>query len=74
MEYSRVAGYRRLREIDPVLCQAVVIFSENLAVRYNLALGMEREIKQAFCQFSVDTLTRLAARGRNSADRGGVRP
>lgn len=60
VEYSRIAGYRRLREVDPALCQAVVKFSEDLAARYNLDLDMERDIKQALCQFAVDILTRLA--------------
>lgn len=61
MEWSGIAGYLTLRQIDPALCQSIVKFSEQLAERHNFEPDVSVDIKQALCQFSVDSITRRAS-------------
>lgn len=60
MDHSGIAGYLRLKQLDPALCQSIVLFGEELTGRHNLEPGVSSEIKQALCQFAVDMATRRA--------------
>lgn len=61
MEWSGTAGYLALRQIDPALCQSIVRFSEQLAARHNFEPAVSVDVKQALCQFAVDSITRRAS-------------
>lgn len=60
MEHSGIAGYRRLKDLDPELCQAIVRFSEDMTAQHDLPLAVSIEVKQALCQFALDMATRYA--------------
>lgn len=60
MDNSGIAGYLRLRQMDPALCQAIVLFSEELTARHNLEPAMSCDVKQTLCQFAIDMATRIA--------------
>ena len=60
MRHSGIAGYKRLRDTDPALCREIVAFSEGLAEHHGVDLAVVAVIKQAMCQFALDTLTRYA--------------
>lgn len=62
MDNSGVAAYLRLRDMDPILCRDIVRFAERLAERHNLEPVVSVEMKQALCQFAIDTVSRRATR------------
>lgn len=62
MDNSGIAAYLRLRDLDPVLCQSIVRFAEQITGRHNLEPAVAVDIKQALCQFAVDTVIRQASR------------
>lgn len=62
MDNSGIAGYLRLKRLDPALCRSIVLFAEELTGRHNLEPGVACEIKQALCQFAVDMATRIATK------------
>lgn len=60
MDKSGIAGYLRLKQLDPVLCRSIVLFSEELTSRHNMDPAVSCEVKRALCQFAIDTITRYA--------------
>lgn len=62
MENSGVAGYLRLKQLDPALCQAIVRFGEELTARHNMEPAVSCDVKQALCQFAIDMATRIATK------------
>lgn len=60
MDCSGIAGYLRLKDLDPALCRSIIVFGEQLTARHNLDPAVSCDIKQALCQFAVDTITRHA--------------
>lgn len=62
MDHSGIAGYLRLRDLDPALCRSIVVFGEELTGKHNLDPIVACDVKQALCQFAIDMATRIATR------------